>query len=56
MTMMLSGLTEEQKVILLIFSLIILSIFGILHLIKIGLEDKIEKCNNKLIKKIFEEL
>ena len=53
MSMMLFDLSEEQKIALLIFSLIVLSIYGILYLIKIGFEDKIEKCNNKLIRKIF---
>ncbi len=54
--MILLDLSQEQKIIIFIFSLIELIICGILHLIKIKFKDKIVKCNNKLLKRIFEEL
>ena len=50
------NLTEEQRLQILFFSLVMLAICGVLQYIKIKYKDKIEKCNNKIIKKIFEQL
>ncbi len=56
MTMLLMGLTEEQKVQVMLILLVILVIYGILYFIKMKYKDKIESCNNKIIKKIFEQV
>ena len=50
------NLTEDERLKVLAFSLVMLVICGVLQYIKVKYKDKIEKCNNKIIKKIFEQL
>lgn len=53
MVIMLFDLSVEQKIDLIFFSLLLLGICGILHLIKIKFEDKVQ---NKILRKILERL
>lgn len=55
MSMILFDLTIEQKIEILMFLLIMIAILGILHLVKIKYQEKIERCNNKIIKAFFKE-
>ncbi len=53
MTMLLVGFTEEQRIYFMLISNLLLEIYSILYLIKIINYEKIEKSDNKLVKKIF---
>ena len=55
MSMILFDLTIEQKIKILIFLLIMIVILVILHLIKIKYQEKIERCNNKIVKAFFKK-
>ena len=53
MTMLLVGFTEEQRIYFMLISNLLLEIYSILYLIKIINYEKIEKSDNKLVKRIF---
>lgn len=50
------GLTAEERIQVLTILSILILICGILYIVKIKFKDKIDKCNNKIIKKFFERL
>lgn len=53
MTMLLIGLTEEQRIYLLLISNLLLEIYSILYLVKMISYEEIEKSNNKFVKRFF---
>lgn len=53
MTMLLIGLTEEQRIYLMLISNLLLEIYSILFLVKIISYEEIEKSNNKFVKRFF---
>ena len=56
MTMLLVGLTEEQRIYSMLISNLLLEIYSILYLIKVINHERIEKSNNKFIKRAFQRL
>lgn len=55
MSMILFDLTIEQKIKILTLLLIMIVVLGILHLVKIKYQEKIERGNNKIVKAFFKE-
>ncbi len=50
------SLTQTEKLNILLFQFVMLVVCMILHFFKLKFKNKIDNCNNKIVKKFFERL